>query len=213
MKTAMVAVETAEIATEMIAGANASIVITMMKIQTSSQQDLSSQGTAVTKLTDDPMIIVTIEIVAQMTAETIETIVQMIEGTVETTDATTAIPTEGQNGAGEQTKSPSAQSKKGWMITADSIFTKQTMVSFVLTTRCEIAGNSINLRVNTFFDCKWMDAHLRQLHRFLRLRHKHSLFRHIQHRSKCNRHKHIPYHHNLLQCILDKYQHNRRQHT
>lgn len=139
MKTTRVAVETAEIATEMIEGANGSIVITMMTIRTSSQQALSSQGTAATKLIDDSTIIVTIEIIVQMTAEIIETIAQTIDVTVETateiTDATTAIATGGQNGVGEQTKRLSAQSKKGWTIIADSIFTKGTMVSFTLTTR------------------------------------------------------------------------------
>ena len=135
MKITRVAVETAEIATEMIEGANARIVITTMTIQTSSQQALSSQGTAATKLTDDPTIIVIIEIIVRTTAEVIETTVQTIDVTVETTDATIAIATEGRSGAGEQTKIPSAQSKKGWMIIAGSIFIKGTMVSFALTTR------------------------------------------------------------------------------
>ena len=116
MKITRGAVETAEIATEMIEGANARIVITTMTIQTSSQQVLSSQGTAATKLTDDPTIIVIIEIIIRTTAEVIETTVQTIDVTVETTDATTAIATEGQSGAGEQTKILSAQSKKGWTI-------------------------------------------------------------------------------------------------
>ena len=129
------AVETAEIATEMIEGANARIVITTMTIQTSLQQALSSQGTAATKLTYDPTIIVIIEIIARTTAEVIETIAQTIDVTVETTDATTAIATEGQSGAGEQTKIPSAQLKKGWTIIADSIFTEGMMVSFALATR------------------------------------------------------------------------------
>ena len=135
MKITRVAVETAEIATEMIEGANASIAITTMTIQTSSQQALSSQGTAATKLTDDPTIIVIIEIIVRTTAEVIETIAQMIDVTVETTvqtigvtvkttDATTAIATEGQSGAGEQTKILSDQSKKRWTIIAGSTFTK-----------------------------------------------------------------------------------------
>ena len=134
MKITRVAVETAEIATEMIEGANARIVITTMTIQTSSQQALSSQGTVATKLTDDPTIIVIIEIIVLTNAEVIETIAQTIDVTVETTDATTAIATEGQSGAGEQTKILSAQSKKGWTIIADSIFIKGTTVSYALTT-------------------------------------------------------------------------------
>ena len=86
-----------------------------------------------TKLTDDPTIIVIIEIIVRTTAEVIETIAQTIDVTVETTDATTSIATEGRSGAGEQTKIPSAQSKKGWTITADSIYTKGTTVSDALT--------------------------------------------------------------------------------
>ena len=101
MKITRAAVETAEIATEMIEGANARIVITTMTIQTSLQQALSSQGTVATKLTDDPTIIVIIEIIIRTTAELIETTVQTIDVTVETTDATTAITTESQSGAGE----------------------------------------------------------------------------------------------------------------
>ena len=106
MKITRVAVETAEIATEMIEGANTSIVITTMTIQTSSQQALSSQGTAATKMTDDPMIIVIIEIIAQ-------TIDAIVETAAEITNVMTAIATRGPNGAGEQTKSLSAQSKNG----------------------------------------------------------------------------------------------------
>jgi hypothetical protein len=113
MKITRVAVETAEIATEMIEGANARIVITTMTIQTSSQQALSSQGTAATKLTDDPTIIVIIEIIIRTTAEIIETTVQTIDVTVKSTNAMTVIATRGPNGAGEQTKSLSAQSKRG----------------------------------------------------------------------------------------------------
>ena len=135
MKITRVAVETAEIATEMIEGANASIVITTMTIQTSSQQALSSQGTAATKLTDDPTIIVIIEIIIRTTAEVIETAVQTIDVTVESTDAMIEIATEGQSGAGEQTKIQSDQSKKGWTIIADSIFTKGMMVNYALTIR------------------------------------------------------------------------------
>ena len=86
MKITRAAVGTAEIATEMIEGANARIVITTMTIQTSLQQALSSQGTAATKLTDDPMIIVIIETIVRMTAETIETTAHTIDVTVETTD-------------------------------------------------------------------------------------------------------------------------------
>ena len=127
MKITRVAVETVEIATEMIKGANAKIVITTMTIQTSSQQALSSQGTAATKLTDDPTIIVIIEIIAQ-------TIDATVENAAEITKAMTAIATRGPIGAGEQTKILSAQSKKGWMIIADSIFIKGTMVGFALTT-------------------------------------------------------------------------------
>ena len=128
MKITRVAVETAEIATEMIEGANARIVITTMTIRTSSQQALSSQGTAATKLTDDPTIIVIIEIIAQTIDATVET-------AAEITNAMTAIATRGPNGAGEQTKSLSAQLKKGWTIIADSIFTEGMMVSFALATR------------------------------------------------------------------------------
>ena len=128
MKITRVAVKTAEIATEMIEGANARIVITTMTIQTSSQQALSSQGTAATKLTDDPTIIVIIEIIAQTIDATVET-------AAEITNAMTAIATEGQSGAGEHTKILSAQSKKGWTIIAGSIFIKGTMVSFALTIR------------------------------------------------------------------------------
>ena len=135
MKITRAAVETAEIATEMIEGASASIVITMMTTQTSSQQALSSQETTATKLTDDPTIIVIIEIIVWTTVEVIETIVQTIDVTVETTDATTAIATEGQSGAGEQTKILSVQSRRRWTIIAGSIFTKGMMVSFALTTR------------------------------------------------------------------------------
>jgi hypothetical protein len=113
MKITRVAVETVEIATGMIEGANAKIAITTMTIQTSSQQALSSQGTAATKLTDDPTIIVIIEIITQTIDATVETTVQTIDVTVENTDATTAITTREPNGAGEQTKSLSAQSKKG----------------------------------------------------------------------------------------------------
>ena len=134
-KTTRVAVETAELATEMTEGANANIVITTMTIQTSSQQALSSQGTATTKRIDDPTITVIIEIIGRTTAEVIETIAQTIDVTVETTDATTAITTEGQSGASEQTKILSAHSKKRWTIIAGSIFTKGMMVSFALTTR------------------------------------------------------------------------------
>ena len=106
------AVETAEIATEMIEGANPNIVITTMTIQTSSQQALSSQGTVATKLTDDLTIAVILETIVRMTTEVIETIAQTIDVTVGTTNATTAVATEGQSGAGEQTKILSAQSKK-----------------------------------------------------------------------------------------------------
>ena len=113
MKITRGAVETAEIATEMIEGANARIVITTMTIQTSLQQALSSQGTVATKMTDEPTIIVIIEIIIQTIAEVIETIVQTIDVTVESTDATTAIAARGPNGAGKQTKSLSAQSKRG----------------------------------------------------------------------------------------------------
>ena len=135
MKITRGAVETAEIATEMIEGANARIVITTRTIQTSLQQALSSQGTAAAKLTDDPMTIVIIEIIAQMIDVTVETTVQTIDVTVESTDATTEIATEGQSGAGEQTKILSVQSRRRWTIIAGSIFTKGTMVSFALITR------------------------------------------------------------------------------
>ena len=126
MKTSRVVVETAEIATEMIGGANASIVITMMTTQASSRQALSSHGTTATRLIDDPTITVTVETIIQMIAATVEI-------AMETTDAITAIATRGQNGACEQTKSLSAQSKKGWTITAESICTKGTTVSYALT--------------------------------------------------------------------------------
>ena len=135
MKITRGAVETAEIATEMIEGANARIVITTMTIQTSSQQALSGQGTAATKLTDDPTIIVIIEIIIRTTADVIETTIQTIDVTVESTNATTEIATEGQSGAGEQTKILRAQSRRRWTIIAGSIFTKGMMVSFALTTR------------------------------------------------------------------------------
>ena len=137
MKTTRVVVETAEIATEMIGGANANIVTTMMTIQASAGQALRRHATTATRLTDDPMITVIVETIIQMTAVIIETIAQMIAATaeiaMETAGATTAIATRGQNGAGEQTKSLSAQSKKGWTIIADSICTKGTTVSYALT--------------------------------------------------------------------------------
>ena len=139
MKTMRVVVETAEIATEMIGGANASIVTTMMTIQASSGQALRSHGTTAIRLTDDPMITVTVETIIQMTVVIIETIAQMIAATadiaMETTDATTAIATRGQNGVGEQTKNLNTQSKKGWTIIADFICTKEMTVSYALTIR------------------------------------------------------------------------------
>jgi len=69
-----------------------------------------------------------------MIVGTVESIVQKIAVTiiVVTTDATA---TRGRSGADERTKNLNVQSKRGWTIIADSIYTKGMTADYAPTTR------------------------------------------------------------------------------
>jgi len=74
---------------------------------------------------------VIIEITVLTTAETVEITAQTTAVTI-IVGVTTVTVTKDLNGAGEQIRSQSAHSRKGWTITADFTYTRETTVGYVL---------------------------------------------------------------------------------